>query len=109
MSNLSNYPPGVTGNEYQIAGPDFEETREDISCPSGHSPVFVQGYKWERWGWCFDSACDFFIDATDNGSNSFQFLEEDDKVEVQEAEDAWLEMEYEDRMSGNYTTEVEEY
>ncbi len=22
---LSNYPPGVTGNEYEIAGPDFEQ------------------------------------------------------------------------------------
>ena len=27
---MSNYPPGVTGNEWQIAGPDFErdETKE---------------------------------------------------------------------------------
>jgi hypothetical protein len=24
--SLSNYPPGVTGNEYEIAGPDWEET-----------------------------------------------------------------------------------
>lgn len=24
---MSNYPPGVTGNEYQIAGPDYEETQ----------------------------------------------------------------------------------
>ena len=31
---LSNYPPGVTGNEYQIAGPDseWEETHYCEKC-----------------------------------------------------------------------------
>jgi hypothetical protein len=31
---LSNYPPGVTGNEYEIAGADFEEDLgPDEVCP----------------------------------------------------------------------------
>lgn len=25
---MSNYPPGVTGNEYEIAGPDYERDEE---------------------------------------------------------------------------------
>ena len=29
---MSNYPPGVTGNEYEIAGPDYEK-ESDIPCP----------------------------------------------------------------------------
>lgn len=28
---FSNYPPGVTGNEFEIAGPDYEET-EEVEC-----------------------------------------------------------------------------
>lgn len=28
----SNYPPGVTGNEYEIAGPDYEKDIEEL-CP----------------------------------------------------------------------------
>ncbi|NBO58573.1 MAG: hypothetical protein EBU73_06505 [Chitinophagia bacterium] len=29
---MSNYPPGVNGNEYEIAGPDDEWEDEDFSC-----------------------------------------------------------------------------
>jgi hypothetical protein len=29
---MSNYPPGVTGNEWQIAGP-YAETEETLDCP----------------------------------------------------------------------------
>jgi hypothetical protein len=29
---MSNYPPGVTGNEYEIAGPDREWEEEDWEC-----------------------------------------------------------------------------
>jgi transcription elongation factor Elf1 len=29
---MSNYPPGVTGNEWQIAGP-YAETEEILDCP----------------------------------------------------------------------------
>ena len=31
--SLSNYPPGVTGNEYAIAGPDGDGIEVDIECP----------------------------------------------------------------------------
>ena len=29
---MSNYPPGVTGNEYEISGPDKEWEEEDWEC-----------------------------------------------------------------------------
>lgn len=38
MSGLSNYPPGVTGNELQISGPSWEST-EDVICPECDSDV----------------------------------------------------------------------
>lgn len=74
---MSNYPPGVTGNEYQIAGPDYEEEREDISCPNGHSPCFVVGYRYERWGYCLEPSCNYWLELDNVGSNSFDILPEE--------------------------------
>lgn len=50
---MSNYPPGVTGNEYEIVGPDreFETFRECESCEIV-SWVDVTGYGWEEWWRC---------------------------------------------------------
>ena len=49
----SNYPPGVTGNEYQIAGPDYEH-KVDGECPKcGERDVlFELGYHSSRWQIC---------------------------------------------------------
>lgn len=41
---MSNYPPGVTGNELQIAGPAWESV-ELIDCPECSSTV-----KADAWG-----------------------------------------------------------
>lgn len=56
----SNYPSGVTGNEYEIAGPDYEH-EVDAPCPDCHGHVVMeQGYRHERWlacpmcGWTTD-------------------------------------------------------
>jgi len=50
---LSNYPPGVTGNEYEIAGPDYE-TEVDGECSGCHKTgVLVEvGYRSDRWLEC---------------------------------------------------------
>lgn len=59
---MSNYPPGVTGNEYEIAGPDaeWEETKE-VACDNDECPDFekeheeellLQSYRgtwWTEW------------------------------------------------------------
>ncbi len=56
-----DYPPGVTGNEYAIAGPDYER-ESDTPCPyiigKGEDslpcgePTMEQGYQYERWLVC---------------------------------------------------------
>lgn len=54
---MSNYPPGVTGNEYEIAGPDYE--REiDGECPEcgEDGTLMAVGYRSDHWTVC--SACD---------------------------------------------------
>ena len=54
----SNYPPGVTGNEYEIAGADYQKEVEG-ECPACfRSDVLVEeGYRGRRWQFC--SECDY--------------------------------------------------
>jgi transcription elongation factor Elf1 len=48
-----DYPPGVTGNELEIAGPDWEGI-EDWSCPNcdWNGKVDVSGYRGRFWTTC---------------------------------------------------------
>lgn len=52
------YPPGVTGNEYAIAGPDYQQESKDL-CPYSRSDgeecgvkAFEEGYRNRRWLVC---------------------------------------------------------
>lgn len=58
---MSGYPPGVTGMEYEIAGPDFEEEREE-ECPhcDTTATVLVEGYRGSEWYRC--EACGKQVD-----------------------------------------------
>lgn len=51
----SNYPPGVTGREYEIAGADkeFEAARkcEDEDC-GFHGIVEIEEYQKQQWWTC---------------------------------------------------------
>ncbi len=57
----SNFPPGVTGNEYAIAGPDYKHEsdtpcphkigKDEDSLPCGE-PTMEQGYQGDRWLVC---------------------------------------------------------
>ena len=47
-----SYPPGVSGNEYAIAGPDYEQEFEERSCPECGSELMEHGYRRERWVTC---------------------------------------------------------
>ena len=51
---MSNYPPGVTGNEFAIAGPDYERESDD-RCPYCESEMVELGYRNERWLTCLDN------------------------------------------------------
>lgn len=46
-----HYPPGVTGNELEIAGPDYE-IESDIPCPKCGEEQMECGYKHQRWLAC---------------------------------------------------------
>ena len=48
---MSNYPPGVTGSEYEIAGPDYEQDL-DRPCPKCGGDMVEQGYQGSRWANC---------------------------------------------------------
>jgi hypothetical protein len=48
---MSNYPPGVTGNEYEIAGPDYER-ETDKPCRKCGELMMELGYRHERWLAC---------------------------------------------------------
>ncbi len=58
---LSNYPPGVTGAEYEIAGPDFESTDMVFCehCDRDQQGV-VSGYGGDQWFTC--DRCDEVTD-----------------------------------------------
>ena len=50
----SNYPPGVTGNEFEIAGPDYER-ESDVRCIECDGPTMAYGYRCDHWlicQWC---------------------------------------------------------
>ncbi len=61
---MSNYPPGVTGNEYEIAGPSYEEY-EDRECPECEEPRrgLTQAYGHEAWWTC--ESCGYCLDLVD--------------------------------------------
>ena len=48
------YPVGVTGNEYRIAGPDYEQELEQ-QCPNcgDENCLFELGYRRARWVFCW--------------------------------------------------------
>ena len=58
---LSNYPPGVTGNEYEIAGPDseWEDTHNCEKCEKD-TLFSCESFQKQRSGIC--SECDSDID-----------------------------------------------
>ena len=56
----SNYPPGVTGREYEIAGPDFEREVAGACPKCGEESLIEQGYGGAHWQSCVE--CDYVSD-----------------------------------------------
>ena len=46
-----NYPPGVTGNEYAITGPDYER-EVDGKCGNGHKAIVELAHGGHSWLAC---------------------------------------------------------
>ncbi len=52
---MSNYPPGVSGNEYEIAGPDWEQdSTEYCEQCRDDQPGMFQGYRDLVWFICYE-------------------------------------------------------
>ncbi len=49
---MNNYPPGVTGNEFAIAGPDYEREVDGACVKCGDEALMEQGYRTDRWTVC---------------------------------------------------------
>lgn len=63
--SMSNYPPGVTGREYQISGPDreWEDERECEACGKPTLWHFESHPHHGTWGYC--SECDLEEEITE--------------------------------------------
>ena len=59
----SNYPPGVSGNEYEIAGPSTEDTGDRL-CPACDGSTLVQSFGVASWYVC--EWCDWQSDPEEN-------------------------------------------
>ena len=52
---MSNYPPGVTGREYAIAGADYEiDATETCELTGEEEEGVEQGYGYDRWFVCYE-------------------------------------------------------
>lgn len=58
-----SYPPGVSGNEYAIAGPDYEQDYPD-PCPDCGETLVAQGYHEDHWVVCI--SCPFQADLDED-------------------------------------------
>ena len=57
----SNYPPGVTGAEFQIAGPDYEK-ESTVLCSKCRGHTTELGFRGERWLVCQREGCNETMD-----------------------------------------------
>ncbi len=61
----SNYPPGVTGNEFEISGPEWEREQEHY-CPACGEDRMGVAYGHSYWAaWACDT-CGDVIDLEDD-------------------------------------------
>jgi hypothetical protein len=61
MSPLSNYPPGVTGQEYEVGGATSEWDDEDEICPfcDFEGPMHHEAHhQFGVWAWCSQPDCE---------------------------------------------------
>lgn len=50
---MSNYPPGVTGNEYEISGPEREWEQIETCSICGTEGEMVHQFHRQRGAWAF--------------------------------------------------------
>lgn len=68
---MSNYPPGVTGNEYQINGPDYDKETDAPCWYCGNTENNLEfGYQRQAWIDCGKCGKQTDIDTDDFGDRA---------------------------------------
>jgi hypothetical protein len=93
MSNFGwDYPPGVTGNEYQIAGPSREwEEKMDVECLNDECEMFDVPQEVEVSGESYRGTNTYYWECPTCGHSHDFEREEDEGPDPDAAYDAWRE------------------
>ena len=87
---LSNYPPGVTGNEYEIAGPDDEWESEHYCEKCEKDTIFsCESFRKQRSGVCSECDSDIDLGHTDDDIDWEDIAEQKADLENHRIEMGW--------------------
>ena len=85
-----NYPPGVTGNEYEIAGPDSEWEAEHYCEKCEKTTVFsCESFRGQRSGICGECDSDIDLGHIDDDIDWDNVREEKEDLERHRVEMGW--------------------
>lgn len=89
---MSNYPPGVTGLELQIAGPDAEWDEDmDVECANDECEMFDETQTVNVEAWSYRGSATYNWDCPKCG-HSHEFERDDiNEPDPDAAYDAWRE------------------
>ena len=78
---MSNYPPGVTGDEFAIAGPDYE-IEMDGDCPDCDLEALMEfGFKGKRWVVCQHCRAQYDLAAPERDPDEAYHARIEDRME----------------------------
>jgi hypothetical protein len=87
---LSNYPDGVTGNEYAIAGPD-SEWEEELHCAKCEKTTMFscETFRGQRSGLCDECGSDTDLGHNDDYIDWESVAEQKEDLEQYRYEQGW--------------------
>ena len=85
-----NYPPGVTGNEYEIAGPD-DEWEDELHCKKCEkiTTFNCESFRKQRSGICSKCNSDIDLGHADDDIDWDSVREEREDLEQHRSEMGW--------------------
>ena len=85
-----NYPPGVTGNEYEIAGPD-DEWEDELHCKKCEkiTTFNCESFRKQRSGICSECDSDVDLGHMDDDIDWDSVREEKEDLERHRVEMGW--------------------
>ena len=88
--SLSNYPDGVTGNEYEIAGPDdeWEDTHYCEKCQKD-TLFSCESFRGQRSGICDKCGSDVDLGHRDDNIDWEDVAEQREDLDIYRNEQSW--------------------